>query len=103
MEIEYQYVWFQILFLAVSYIGFAYLLALSILVRDTELIVNRPFVFTIELLLMTILPGIPMMYFVISRNLSWGKAWVWFVSTSVQFGIFHVLFQLSGIYTWLFS
>lgn len=103
MDIEYQYLWFQILFLAVSYIGFAYLLALAILVRDTNLIVNKPIIFTIETLLMTILPGIPMMYFVISRNLSLGKAWVWFISTSVQFGIFHVLFQLSGIYTWLFS
>lgn len=103
MDLEYQYFIFEIMLLTVVFFGLAYLLALAILVRDTKLITERPVVFVIELLLMSLLPGIPILFFVVSRGISWDRAWIWFTSLSVKFAIFHVLSQLSGFYTWIFS
>lgn len=103
MDLEYQYFLFEIAVLGIVFIGLAYLLALAIIVRDYKLIVERPLIFAIELLLMTLLPGIPILFFVVSRGTSWTSAWVWFASLSTKFAIFHVLSQLSGFYTWIFS
>jgi hypothetical protein len=103
MDLEYQYFVFEIMVLGVIFIGLAYLLALSMIVRDYKLIVERPFIFIIELLLMSLLPGIPILFFVVSRGTTLTQAWVWFVSLSAKFAIFHVLSQLSGFYTWIFS
>lgn len=103
MELESYYLWFNLLVLALTYLGVAFLLSLAIIVRNYDLIVNSPLIFTVETILMSILPGIPLLFFVISRKISFAKAWLWFGTTSIQFGIFHILLQLSGTYDWLFS
>lgn len=103
MDLDYYYFVFEIAVLAIIAFGFAYLLALTVIVRDVNLIRSKPLVFIVELILMTVLPGIPILFFVISRGISWDRAWVWFSSLSVKFAIFHVLSQLSGLYTWVFA
>jgi len=103
MELDYYYFVFELAILGVLSFGVAYLLALAVLVRDTELIRTKPFIFVIELILMAILPGIPILFFVVSRGISWDKAWIWFSSLSVKFAIFHVISQISGFYGWLFA
>jgi hypothetical protein len=103
MDLEYLYFLFKIVTLMILLLGFAYLLALSIIVRDVQLIKMRPFLFAVELLGMAVLPGLPLLFFVVSRNISWKTAWIWFVSLSVKFAIIHVLLEISGTYRWLFT
>lgn len=103
MELDYYYFVFEIAILGILAFGIAYLLALAVLVRDTQLIRTKPLIFIIELILMAILPGVPILFFVVSRGISWEKAWIWFSSLSVKFALFHVISELSGFYTWLFA
>jgi len=103
MTLEYLYFVFEITIIFLIFMSVAYLLALSVIARDYKIIIENPFLFIIELLLMSILPGIPILFFVITRGISMEQAWIWFSSLSVKFAIFHVISQLSGFYTWLFS
>lgn len=103
MDLDFYYFIFEISIIAVLAFGIAYLLALAILVRDVKLIRSKPLIFIFELLLMAILPGIPILFFVVSRGITWERAWIWFSSLSVKFAIFHVVSEISGFYTWLFA
>ena len=103
MDLEYLYFLFKIVTLMIILLGFAYLLALSIIVRDVELIKRHPFLFAVELLGMTLLPGLPLLFFVVSRNITWRTAWIWFISLSVKFAVLHILLEISGTYRWLFT
>lgn len=103
MNVPIMYMFIQgglILFLVV---GFAMLLSTAVVVRDTILIRKHPFKFAAELVLMSILPAIPLLFFVISRNLPMNVALTWFYGLSFKFAVFHILFQLSGFYTYLFE
>lgn len=103
MDLEYLYFLFKIATLLILVMGFAYLLALAIIVRDLDMVLKKPFLFTVELLAMSLLPGLPLLFFVFSRNITWRTAWIWFISLSVKFGIFHILMEFSGTYRWLFA
>jgi len=102
VDLELLYFLFKIAIIVILVFGFAYLIALAAIVHDYSIIVNKPFLFAIETMLMSLLPGIPILFFVVTRNITWKKAWVWFASLSIKFAIFHVLSQLSGLYNWLF-
>ena len=82
--------------------GFVYLLILSFIVRDYGIIIKRPIIFTIELMFFMFMPAIPLLFFYESRHISWKDALVWFGSLAGKFGAFHIVFQLSGFYTYLF-
>lgn len=103
MDLEYLYFLFKVGTLFIIIFGFTYLLVLSVIVRDTDMIVGKPFIFVVEILAMSVLPGLPLLFFVMSRGITWKSAWIWFASLSIKFGIFHVLMELSGTYRWLFS
>jgi len=103
MDLEFQYYIFELGLLFIIFLGLAYLLGLSMLVRDTQLIVEKPLIFIIELILMAALPGVPILFFVVSRGISWNTAWTWYASLSTKFAIFHILSEISGFYRWLFS
>lgn len=103
MDLEFLYFLFKVATLLIIVLGFAYLLALSIIVRDLDMVLNKPFLFTVELLAMGLLPGLPLLFFVASRNITWKQAWLWFVSLSIKFGVFHLLMEFSGTYRWLFA
>ncbi len=103
MKIKDLYVLFKYLMVIALIGGFLYLLVLSAIVRDYGIIVNRPIIFTIELMFFMFLPAIPLLFFYESRNISWREALVWFGSLAGKFGAFHIVFQLSGFYSYLFS
>lgn len=103
MDLDFYYFVFEIAIIGVLAFGIAYLLALAILVRDVQLIRGKPLIFIFELLLMAFLPGIPILFFVVSRGIPWEKAWIWFSSLSIKFAIFHIVSEMSGFYTWLFA
>lgn len=78
---------------------FGYLIILSVVVRDYQFIIDHPFHFILESVLWGTIPCIPLFYFAVSRDLSMGTIWAYSISLSVKFILFHVLLQLSGVYT----
>lgn len=82
---------------------FVYLFILSIVVNDYKLIVERPFLFTVELIFMMILPSIPLLFFAVSRSIPFAKALELAIIFSIIMGIFHILLQLSGFYRHFFG
>jgi hypothetical protein len=98
MDKEYLFVLFEVATIILLVIAFVYLLALSILVKEYAFIVEKPFTFFIELVFMTVLPGIPLLFFAFTRGLDIGKAVILASTFSAKVGAFHVIFQLSGIY-----
>jgi hypothetical protein len=103
MDKEYLYLLFKLTTIVLIIIAAVFLFVLSIIIRDYRIIVEHPFIFTIELLFMMILPAIPLLFFKVSRGLSLKDAIIWATSLAGKFGIFHVLFQFSGVYTYLFG
>lgn len=89
---------FELFTIFIIVIAFVYLFILSIVVNDYKIIVERPFLFTVELIFMMILPSIPLLFFAISRSTPLSKAIALASSFAVQAGVFHIVFQLSGVY-----
>jgi hypothetical protein len=94
---------FEIATIIITIVVFVYLFILSIVVNDYKLIVEKPFLFTIEFLFMTFLPSIPILFFAISRGLLFAKAFLLATSFAVQAALFHIVFQLSGVYRYSFG
>jgi len=92
------FVLFDLIAIGVSVLIFVYLFILSIVVNDYKLIVERPFLFSIELIFMALLPSIPILFFAISRSIPFAKAMALAISFAVQAALFHIVFQLSGVY-----
>ena len=84
-------------------LGFALLIGIAVIVRDVDMIKKRPFVFVTELLLVSLLPAVPVLFFAISRGMPFGSAVAWMYGLAIKFGLFHVLAQISGLYTFMFS
>lgn len=103
MDKEYLYLLFKLITIVILIAAAIYLLVLSIIIRDYRIIIDHPFIFTIELLFMMILPAIPLLFFKVSRGIPLKEAILWATSLAGKFGIFHVLFQFSGVYTYLFG
>jgi hypothetical protein len=101
MDTEYLYFMFEVTVIVLLIVAFIYLFVLSIIVRDTTLIVERPFIFTIELLFMMVLPAVPLLFFVVSRGTDFKKAMILTSTLAAKFGAFHVVLQLSGTYKYL--
>lgn len=101
MELLYMIVEFGIL--AVVVVGFGILLGVTAVVRDFEMVIRRPLVFIVETLIVAFIPAVPMLFFVVSRGISMGTALRWFYGLAIKFGLFHILFQTSGFYTFMFS
>jgi hypothetical protein len=103
MDAEYLYFLFEVATIGLLIIGFIYLFVLSLIVRDYKLIVERPFIFTVELLFMMLLPAIPLLFFCVSRSVDLKTAIIYASTLAAKFGAFHVVLQLSGTYTHMFG
>jgi len=97
------YVGFNVMMLAAVAVGFGYLFLISILVHDTQMIRENFLYFVAEWSVVAILPAIPFLFFVLTRNMSLEKAKIWFWSLSAKFAVFHLLLQLSGYYRYMFG
>lgn len=102
-EASIYYVAFNLLMLAAVAIGFGYLFLISILVHDTSMITDNFFYFIAEWVVVSALPAIPMLFFVVTRTMTIETAKVWFWSLSIKFAVFHLLLQLSGYYRYMFA
>lgn len=103
MSASVYYVVFNVLMISAVLIGFGYLLTLSILVHDTSKITDSFIYFVVEWALVAFAPALPIWFFVVTRAMSIEKAKVWFWSLSSKFAVFHLLFQLSGYYRYMFA
>jgi hypothetical protein len=87
------------LFLAVAILS-----SISILVIDVEYIIKYPIKFTIEILLITIVPVLPFLFMYILRNNKVSqKNVVELLLIGAKIAVFHILFQLTGYYRYVLS
>ncbi len=81
----------------------AFLLFLAVMVPDTAMIRNRPFQFVFEWIVLSVGVALPFYVFVYTRGMDWATATAWFIGLSVKLAVLHVLFDLSGYYSYLFE
>lgn len=83
--------------------GFLFLVAVSIVIRDTWYPINLPWNFTIETLLMSFLPASVLLMMGPLRGYPInGQLFEEFGVLSLKFGLLHLLFQFSGFYSNVF-
>jgi hypothetical protein len=75
-----------------------------LIVKDYGFIKYRPFEFAMELLFISVIPAL-LMVFVVSktRQLTKEETMVWFFTILIKLMVLHILMQLSGIYTFSFG
>lgn len=72
--------------------------------KDIGFIINQPFDFFMEMLFVSIIPALLMVFvFARTRKFTPQEATVWFWTVLFKLMIFHLLFQLSGFYTYVFG
>jgi len=84
--------------------GVAIFSAMAGIIRDVEFIIKEPLKFTLELLAMGLLPTIALllvMYFRTNKITSKNKTDSLIIF--LKFALFHVLFQISGYYRYVFE
>ena len=76
----------------------------ALVVRDYKYIVEHPWAFVIETVIVgAVIASIFTVTFARTRNLDAHTAFMWYLASMVKFGGFHILAQLSGVYTIIFS
>jgi hypothetical protein len=89
--------------LLVGVAGVVFLSTISGLVRDLSYPTSKPLNFTIETLLMAGLPAIAFLIMAPLRGYSVGKGELLeFSGFLLKFGLLHILFQFSGVYSTFF-
>ena len=82
----------------------AILTGLSAIIRDTEYMVKEPFKFTVETLLMGFLPAIAIIATIYYRTDEISSTNIFeCIILAIKFALFHVLFQISGYYRYIFA
>lgn len=85
-------------------IATAVLIITSILVKDVGFIKSDPIAFLIELLFISVISSLIIcVVFAKTRNVKVKDTITWFLALMAKFAIFHVLFQLSGVYSAMFD
>lgn len=88
-----------ILVLSIAF-GVVLLSGFSVLIRDLEYPKQRPWYFTIETLIMAMIPSAIIFIMTEFRGHDiTGKTWAEYLGLCVKFGLLHILFQFSGVYS----
>jgi len=103
VDYQFVYIFVEIAIATAMLIGFIILLPLSIMKRNTTMIKNKFFTFAIETFLISVLPSIPMFFFIYSRGLTYDTSKKYVFTLIIQIAIFHILFEISGFYNYLFT
>jgi hypothetical protein len=103
MDKEFLFYTFNLSTIVAIVVAFVYLVIISFIVQDFALIVDRPIIFLMELTFMIVLPGVPLLFFSVSRGMDFGNALILASSLSLQSGLFHIVFQTSGLYRYTFG
>lgn len=81
-------------------LGVILLSGFSVLIRDLQYPQQEPIKFTIETLLMAIVPSAIIFIMTLFRGHSISNdTWIKYLGLCIKFGLLHVLFQFSGVYT----
>jgi hypothetical protein len=84
--------------------GVAIFSAMAGIIRDVEFIIKEPLKFTLELLAMGLLPTIALLLVIYFRtNKITSKNKTESLIIFLKFALFHVLFQISGYYRYVFE
>lgn len=95
---------FEVIFYIGLFLSILILCITSFYVKDYAFILDRPFDFFMELFFISIVPALLMVFiFAKTRKLTTSETQVWFFTVLLKLMIFHILFQLSGIYSYTFG
>lgn len=84
--------------------AFSILVITSLVVRDYGFIVDHPWLFSLELIFFSLVPSILIAFvFVKTRSIKVKEGIHWLIALTLKFAVFHILFQLSGVYSVLFT
>ena len=84
--------------------GIATLAGMSAIIKDIEFIIKEPYLFTLETLLMGLLPTIALVVVIYLRTNKFNNKNVIEASALfIKFAALHVLLQISGYYRYVFS
>lgn len=87
-----------------SFFALGALAITAVVVRDYKYIVDHPWYFVIETIVVgAVLSAIFTVTFARTRNIDKHTAFIWYLVSVLKFGGFHILAQLAGIYTNIFS
>jgi hypothetical protein len=75
----------------------------ALFIMDSAFIMAHPIAFFIESFAWGFIAALFMFLFCYTRDLDGKKATIWYVSFAVKFALLHVIFQLTGIYSYVFS
>jgi len=89
---------FNVLTLIVILAGLVYVAVLAAFVRDFSFITAHPIAFVMECIAMFALPGLPILFFIITQGVKANIAFKWFYALGIKFVIFHILLHVSGLY-----
>lgn len=81
---------------------FIVLIITSAIVRDYRYMVEKPLFFMVETIMISILPALPIFFFYVTRSTSPKQTTLTFLALVIKFAALHILFQLSGIYSYTF-
>lgn len=90
-------------FIAAIVLGLIYLTIVSVIVSDVNYPRNHPWLFTLETLLFSLGCGAVIFLMAYGRDKIRNVTFVQFAILSLKFGLFHILLQFSGYYTYAFS
>jgi hypothetical protein len=80
--------------------GVALLSGFSVLIRDLQYPVTKPWEFTIETLVMSFIPSLIIFLMTAFRGHQiTNETWLEYAGLCIKFGLLHVLFQFSGVYS----
>ena len=80
--------------------GVALLSGFSVLIRDLQYPIIKPWEFTIETLVMSFIPSLIIFLMTAFRGHEiTNETWLEYIGLCVKFGLLHILFQFSGVYS----
>ena len=86
--------------IALLIISAIYLIVMSVLKRDLKYPKEHPYLFTLETLLISFTMGLIVVLMSYGRGEFSTKTFLEFVLMTLKFGIFHILLQFSGFYSY---
>lgn len=84
-------------------LAYGLLIYMAFTTQYTGYIKTHPLRFIGEFLAFSLLPALPLILFVTTRNVSTKAATIWFATLWFKFALLHVLFELSGVYHYYFG
>ena len=102
MDAEYLYFFFTVSLWCVIALSVAYLLIMSLAMRDFDFITSQPLTFFAEIVLVCVLPALSLVFLCFTRGVSLARGFIVAGSFAGFLVLFHVLLQTSGYYTNVF-